>query len=233
MDRIDSENSGMSIITKRYGMKYLKVFLTVITTFHVSGCTNFCGLCNLGGCGSTSTPNGAISRSVWGEQEDRAEASKFVVYDHEFKNRTTRLNNAGEDHIKQIAAVIQTGAQLPVVVERSMNKFSDGKNRYPVDPDPELDNQRRDVIVSALMQMGVQNADELVVVAPAFAQHATGLEAEAAYVQGLAGNRSSGAFGGGFGGFGGFGGGGGGGMGGGISDAPTTDAGSFADADSN
>jgi hypothetical protein len=203
----------------------------MVWSLSICGCSNFCGLRGCRDHHSTSAPNGTISRAVWGEQQDRAEAAKFVVYDHEFKNRSTRLNNAGEDHVKQIASVIQSGVQLPVVVERSMNKPSGGKHGYPVDPDPELDNQRRDMIVTALNQMGIQNAEELVVVAPAFAPHATGFEAEAAYQSGLAGNRSSGAFGGGFGGFGGFG--GGGGMGGGISDAPTIDASSIADSDTN
>lgn len=172
-------------------------------------------VCALTGCGSSDVarpyypgtpqvaPLGAISDATWSEQEQRAEASKFVVYDHEFKLRTARLNNAGEDHVKQIAAQLLSGTAFPVVVERSMNDNSQGKYHYPVNPNPELDNQRREVIVAALMQMGVADADQAVVVSPAFATPATAQEAEAAYLRGISSARSSGSFGGGFGGFGG------------------------------
>jgi hypothetical protein len=153
-------------------------------------------------------PLGAISDSVWLDQEVSGEASKFVVYDHEFKLRSTRLNLGGEDHVKKIAARIQEGASFPVVVERTMNDKSEGRYKYPVGPNPELDNQRREVVVAALRLMGIQDADDRVLVAPALATSATGQEAESAYLRGMRPGRNSGAFGGGFGGFGGFGGGG-------------------------
>lgn len=158
-----------------------------------------------------AAPNGSISRAVWADQERRAEASKFVIPTSEFKLRSTRLNLAGEDHVKQIAAVMQQGTEFPVVVERSMNDNSQGKYKYPVHPNPELDDSRREVIVAALQRLGVTDAEDRVVVAPAFAEPGLGTEAEAAFQRGIIGNRSSGSFGGGFGGFGGggvFGGGG-------------------------
>lgn len=176
-----------------------------------TGCTGFWSQANL-------TPHGSISRSIWNDQENRAEASKLVVHEHEFQPRSTRLNWAGEDHLKQIAAVLnsQVGADYPVIVERTVQAPSPGKHQHPVGVDPELDNRRRSVVVAALTHMGVVNAEQIVVVAPAFATPLIGPETEAVYGSGFAGNRSSGAFGGGFGGFGGFGGGGGaGGFGGG------------------
>lgn len=155
------------------------------------------------GMGPRMAPLGAISDGIWSEQEHDAEASKFVVYDHEFKLRSVRLNDAGEDHVKQIAAKLHEGSTFPVVVERSMNDKSRGEFHYPVGPNPELDNQRRDVIVAALRLMGIPDAEQRVVVAPAFAQSATSQEAETGYLRGLQPGRNSGSFGGGFGGFGG------------------------------
>ncbi len=147
-------------------------------------------------------PLGAISDGIWANQETDAEASKFVVYEHEFKLRSVRLNDAGEDHVKQIAAQLQEGASFPVVIERSMNDKSRGEYQYPVGPNPELDNQRRQVVIAALRLMGIDDAEQRVVVAPAFAQAATAQEAETGYLRGLQPGRSSGNFGGGFGGFG-------------------------------
>jgi hypothetical protein len=167
---------------------------------------------------------GIITRDVLHEQERRADAAKFIIPAHEFKLRSTELNVAGQDHVKQIAVAIQHGVEFPVVVERSMDDNSAGKFQYPVQPSPELDNSRRDLIVAALEHLGVDDAENRVVIAPSFAQSATGIEAETAYQRGLLGGRGGSGFGGGFGGFAGYGGGGGGMFGGGMSDdsAPAT-----------
>lgn len=148
-------------------------------------------------------PLGALSDSVWVAQEGEAEASKFVIYDHEFKLNTTRLNTAGEDHLKKIAARLHEGTPFPVVVERSMNGRSRGEYHYPVSPNPDLDNERRDVVIAGLKLMGVEDADVRVVVAPATAEAGTSTEAESAYLNGLQGGSSTNGFTGGFGGFGG------------------------------
>ena len=156
-------------------------------------------------------------------QMNNAEASKFVVYQHEFELNETkddrfaeglRLNEAGEDHVRQIAESLRKGAPYPVVVERSLTTPKAGtKYEYPVHLNPELDMKRRDVVVRALTRMGIPDADTRVVVGPAFAQPLTGIEAERAYGIGISGGGMGGGFGGGMGG--GFGGGMGGGMGGG------------------
>jgi len=184
----------------------LNALLALVLLF--SGCAEF----------NRSAPNGKKSRTIWNEQEKRADSAKLIIPAHEFAIRSTRLNSAGLDHIKQIAVVLQSGTEFPVVVERSMDNNNRGKHHYPVNPNPELDNERRDTIVSLLNQLGVANADQLVVVAPAFVDYASGIEAETAFLGSFGGNRNSGSFGGGFGGFsggGGFGGGFGGGSGGG------------------
>jgi hypothetical protein len=152
------------------------------------------------------TPLGAISDDIWRNQEGNAEASDFVIYQHEFKLNTPQLNLGGEDHVKEIALRLQEGAHFPVVVERSMTSpRADTEYQYPVHPNPQLDLARREVVVRALVAMGVHDAESRVVVAPAIAAGMHSTEAAAAYQRGFSGF-----------GFGGFGGGFGGGIGGGM-----------------
>ena len=160
-------------------------------------------------------------------QEVNAEASKYVFYQHEFElnefgdGRTApglRLNPYGEDHAKRVAANLRAhGATFPVVVERSQTSSKDDTEfHYPVHFNADLDLQRRAVVVAALEEMGIGDAENLVVVAPAFAQPYTAIEAQRAYLRGIRGNRSGGYGGGGGFGGGGFGGGFGSGFGGGF-----------------
>lgn len=153
----------------------------------------------------------------------------------EFKYQTQdriqgfRLNPDGQDHVRQIARYlianqsIYSGEEyVPhrlVVVERSdTSKRWRTVHRFPVHYNDELDAARRNVVVSALTALGVANADEIVVVAPAFPEGLNSDEASQAYGRGFnyRGQIGGGFGGGGGGGLGGFGGGGfGGGFGGG------------------
>ena len=100
---------------------------------------------------------------------------------------------------------------FPVVVEpSSMSVSASSEYKYPIHGNDDLDMHRRNVIVKMLQSMNVQDADERVVVAPAFTPGFEGFEAYRAYSNGFM-NRGGG--GGGFGGgFGGMGGGGGAGV---------------------
>jgi len=148
-------------------------------------------------------PLGAVSDPIWQSQEARAEASDFVVYQHEFGYQNARLNHCGMNHLMQISARLKYCPHLPVIVEPSlMTVREDTDFQYPVHPNPELDLQRREVVVLALQEMGVPNAEKRVLVAPALAEAANAVESQRAYNQALSG---AGFFGGGFGGFGGFG----------------------------
>ena len=147
-------------------------------------------------------------------QENNAEAAKFTIYMHEFElNGTTRdghargwrLNESGEDHLKQIAAGLKQGVEFPVVVERSRTSSKAGtEHQYHVHYNEDLDRKRRMIVVAALERMGVANADQRVLVAPSFAEGLTGPEASRAYNRGF--NSSGGGGGGGAGGGGGGGG---------------------------
>ena len=150
---------------------------------------------------------GALVDAPFQAQELNAEASDFVVYDHEFVGDTVRLNHDGEDHVKQIAARVRAGAAFPIVVERSFSSpIPDDPYGFPIHPNPELDLRRRLVIVKALQAMSVPDAEARVVVGPALATPLDFHDIRRAHLNG----DSRGGFGmfgglGGFGGFGGFG----------------------------
>lgn len=150
-------------------------------------------------------PLGTLSDPNWQIQEANAEASDFVIYQHEFTMNSVRLNMAGEDHVKQIAARLRSDQSPPVVIERSMTTARENTEfKYPIHPNPDLDMRRREVVVACLVELGIPDADQRVVVAPAFAEGYEATEATRAYYRGLMGNYGYGGYGGGFGG-GGFG----------------------------
>ena len=149
------------------------------------------------------------------QQEENAEAAKFVIYMHEFeiniplthphgtdsavedfeliapeRVRVFRLTPYGEDHVARIAYELmmeqQSGANhwpmWDVVIERSeTSRVWDTRHHYPVRFNPELDEARRQTVVAALTAFGVENANELVVVAPAFSEGMEAGEAASAY----------------------------------------------------
>lgn len=151
-------------------------------------------------------PLGTLTDPIWQQQEDNSEPEKFVVYQHEWTLNTVRLNEFGEDHVKQLAARLTAGQNFPVLVERS-NTAVDQRTeyKYPVHDSPELDMRRRDVIVQALLAMGVADANQRVIIGMSMTRGYSDMEAERAYYRGFIGNGFNGAFGG-FGGFGGMGG---------------------------
>ena len=80
-------------------------------------------------------PLGTQSDAIWQRQEANAEASDFVVYQHEFQLNGTRLNTDGEDHVKAIAARLLGGCDFPVIIERSTtSERADSEYKYPVNP---------------------------------------------------------------------------------------------------
>jgi hypothetical protein len=152
-----------------------------------------CLTASLAGCSlfdsdrkTPTPPLGVQSDEIWRRHEAGASASDFVIYQHEFELNGTRLNLGGQDHLRSIAARLHSGQPLPVVIERSMtSERPDSEFHYPVNPNPELDMQRRAAVAKCLIAMGIPQADHCVVVAPAMAEGYTATEAAAAYEQGL------------------------------------------------
>lgn len=188
-------------IHKRLGF----VTSTVLALSLVGGCHRCVKKCQYMG-DITPTPLGTISDPIWQKMEHNAEASDFVIHEHEFTANTARLNAAGEDHVKQIAYrfVKMPALPYPIMVEPStMGLRAGDKYGFAVHNDPALDMNRRLVIVSALTALGITDAEQKVVVSPALTPGFQDFEGERAYNRGF-GNAQ-----------GGFGGGGGGGLGGG------------------
>jgi uncharacterized membrane protein YgcG len=171
-------------------------------------------LAGLAGCAPNKyaehpSPLGSTVDPFFMKQEENAEASNFVIHEHEFQGDSARLNEAGQDHVKQIARRLE-GVPFPVIVARSkITAKEDSSYGYPVHANEELDLKRRAVIVEALAAMGVTDAERRVVVGPYLTFPYQDSEAEGAYTRGIMG--AGGLGGGGGGGFGG----GGGGFGGG------------------
>jgi hypothetical protein len=177
--------------------------MACLSVLLAAGCE--CNPCRSRGYRPSPSSLGALSDPVWQNQEENAEHSDFVVHQHQFTRDAEWLNMAGEDHVKQVAARLVSGQDAKVVVERSMTSARDDTEfQYPVHPNPELDMRRRDVVVRSLAALGVSDADERVMVAPAFAQGITGNEAEAAYARGLSSDTTGVPGVGGSAGFGGF-----------------------------
>ena len=155
-------------------------------------------------------PLGSISDPIWQAQEEHAEASDFVVYEHEWVGNSSRLNSAGKEHVKQIA-FRAAATPFPIIVERSsMSVDPESQHGFPVNGHEALDLERRNLVAAALMDMGVADAETRVLVAPALTPGFQEFEGEAAYTRGFSDNGGFGA------GFGSFGGGFGGGVGGGF-----------------
>lgn len=140
--------------------------------------------------------SGAATEAIWRRQEQNAEAADFIIYEHDFEAiGSVRLNDAGIDHLKQIASRLLAGAPFPVIIERS--KYSTdprvpatdidrGIFNYEIHPDPELDNRRRDIIARVLADMGVPHANQRVVVGRQLAPSQNSQQAAQAYQQFLA-----------------------------------------------
>lgn len=169
------------------------------------GCSSYYGAGRFLAMPESPAPQGTFSDPIWQAQEENAEPSKFVIYQHEWELNKTRLNWAGEDHVKQIAARLHAGQNFPVLIERSdTTKLDHTEFKYPVHLNPDLDMQRRAVIVQALTAMGVPDAEQRVIVGMALTRGFADGEAERAYYRSFYfNNYTNGNFGGGFGGFGG------------------------------
>jgi hypothetical protein len=152
-------------------------------------------------------PLGCISDQAWKLQEANAEASDFVIHEHEFNGNTSQLNALGESHVRQVAARMQE-TSFPVIIEQSsMSKRDSDEHGFPVHGDPALDQRRREVLVHTLIELGAKDVENKVVVAPALTPGYELIEGEAAYYQGLRGFRRNLNQGGGGGAGGGLGGG--------------------------
>lgn len=150
----------------------------VLFALSVSGCARV--RCDYLVCYEPA-PLGTISDPIWQQQEANAEASDFVIHVHEFVGDTARLNHAGEQHVKQIAARAEL-TPFPILIEPSSMSRREGDGfGFPIHPNSQLDLRRRGLIVRTLTEMGVFEADRRVLVSPALTPGFENFEAERAY----------------------------------------------------
>lgn len=128
-------------------------------------------------------PLGSVNRAHYHTMQSNAEASDFVIHDHEFVGQTAELTPHGKDHVLEIAARMRS-APFPVIVQRVENNA-----------DPELDAHRRRIIAAILADMGNPDADQRTFVAPAYEKGLNSREGEADYYRYLWTRGSVGNFG--------------------------------------
>ncbi len=171
---------------------------SVLTLGLAGGCSH-CERCQYMG-DITPKPLGALSDPVWQQQESNAEASDFIIHEHEWVGNSALLNQAGKEHVNQVAARANVH-RYPIVIEASTKTSRDDTQYfYPVHGDKELDARRREILVEALQLLGVPDADERVAVGTAYAPGFNGFEAQSAYGQAFSGRGGTGGGAGGGGG---------------------------------
>jgi hypothetical protein len=128
-----------------------------------------CGACGRETCRSSVQdvyPLGAVNRAHYQAMQANGEAADFILHLNDFVGTTSELTPAGKDHVLEIAARGHS-VPFPILIERSENNSS-----------PALDEQRRASIVRVLTDLGIADAQQRTLVAPAYGKGLSGREAE-------------------------------------------------------
>jgi hypothetical protein len=94
---------------------------------------------------------GTYTRQLFDQQAAKAEADDFVIYKNEWYMGGTHLGPFGSYHITEIVRRLAE-VPFPVVIQPQIG-------------DPALDLTRHDVVVRALAQAGVPDAEQRVIIA--------------------------------------------------------------------
>jgi len=135
----------------------------------VAGACCGCGACGWETCRSSVQdvyPLGAVNRAHYQTMQANGEAADFILHLNDFVGTTSELTPAGKDHVLEIAARGHS-VPFPILIERSENNSS-----------PALDEQRRASIVRVLTDLGIADAQQRTLVAPAYGKGLSGREAE-------------------------------------------------------
>lgn len=151
-----------------------------------------------------------LNQPIRADETEAVPRSSKQGFEYEFEDfvRGFRLTPYGQDHVRQIANILLTQstdiadpevgiAMRNVVVERSeTSRRWKTNHHYPVHFNPQLDDLRRRIVVDALLDFGVADAEQRVLIGPAFSEGLNATEAARAYVRSLqstGGGQSSGA----------------------------------------
>ena len=150
------------------------------TLVRTSATVALIGLC--GGCGwyaacrEPSVPDvyplGAVNRAHYDAMQANGEAADFILHLNDFAGSTSELSPGGKDHVLEIAARARS-VPFPIVIERSEYNSS-----------PTLDENRRASIAQVLVDLGIADAPQRTVVAPAYGKGLSGREVEQAGARG-------------------------------------------------
>ena len=168
--------------------------LALIMLANSTGCQQMHSRSNANG--DRPFPLGAVSDAFWETQQTNAEAADFLFFRHEFRAKTAELAPGTKRHLESVALRLEH-VPFPVVIEQSKH------DRYP-----KLDRKRRQIIVEHLTRMGVADAEDRVIIAPAFLPGYSANEAAQSYYStfdnaGYGAGAGGGGFGRGYGGVGG------------------------------
>jgi hypothetical protein len=122
------------------------------------------------GCDCASTPClyplGAVNQAHYEAMQANGRAAAFTVHEFEFIGTSSELSPAGKDHLLEIAGRART-VPFPIVIERS-----DGNSN------PTLDEHRRASVAQVMLDLGIGDAAQRTIVAPAYGKEPIGREAE-------------------------------------------------------
>lgn len=198
----------------RHWARASRLLLLAVAAAAASGCQgpSWFNRCNTIPAGAIPEPAGVKVARFSYNQAMKAEIDDFVIYQYEWDPSGRALSATGRRHVNMLAHRIPQGpVPCQVIIETT------GK-------DPELDQQRREIVVAALAGLGLPDADALVRVdypeaEPMYGQIAPmmayGYMRSSSPMMGMGGGGGMGMGGGGM-GMGGMGMGGMGGMGGGM-----------------
>jgi hypothetical protein len=122
------------------------------------------------GCDCASTPRlyplGAVNQAHYEAMQANGQAAAFTVHEFEFIGTSSELSPAGKDHLLEIAGRVRA-VPFPIVIERS-----DGNSN------PTLDEHRRASVAQVMLDLGIGDAAQRTIVAPAYGKEPIGREAE-------------------------------------------------------
>ena len=133
------------------------------------------GLC--GGCGwnaaahtpycAEAYPLGTLNQAHYEAMHAKGRAAAFILHQNDFLGSTSELSPAGKDHVLEIVNSART-VPFPVLIERSDNNAN-----------PSLDERRRASVAQVLADLGIADAQQRTIVAPAAEKGLSSAEAEA------------------------------------------------------
>ncbi len=179
-------------------------------------------------CSSIPAPTGTYLGQWRGAMADQAQQQHWVITRNEWFDGGNQLGPEGRTHVVRIAQCMTMEPNFVIIESEPLAIAPRQTYEAALLENQQLQNERRTVVIQALAEAGVMNAEEWVVFGEDRSVGVHGIEAPIIFNRqfngGGVGNRgglgrgigNGGGFGGGFGGLGGFGGGGfGGGFGGG------------------